>query len=93
MIIIETPWENMNNFEYALDMGLIGKQVVTVYYEQDNLDRKFIEIGEVDFRGIDILSDLKAQTIGDIFDACYKHGLNLAVGAAENRADSMRDGS
>ena len=76
-----------------LDMGLIGFQEVAVYYEQDNLDRKFIEIGEVDFRGIDILSDLKAQTLGDIFDACYEHGLDMAVGAAESRADAMRDGS
>ena len=76
-----------------LDMGLIGFQEVAVYYEQDNRDRKYIEIGEVDFRGVDILSDLKDRTLGDIYSACYEHGLDMAVGAAESRADAMRDGS
>ena len=65
------------SMDYILDMGFIGDQDVTVSYR---LDRDQIEVKSVKWRGIELISDLSADTINEIRIECF-----------ENEADAFND--
>ena len=75
--------------EYEMNNGML----VEVDYFADQHDRKLIEIDSVTWRGVGIMHILTREEMDELFSACYENELDLAVCAAEYRADAMRDGS
>jgi len=75
--------------EYEMNNGMD----VEVEYFADQYDRKCIEIDTVTWRGVGIMHVLTRDEMNELFSACYQNELDLAVCAAEDRADAMRDGS
>jgi hypothetical protein len=75
--------------EYEMNNGMF----VEVDYFADQHDRKLIEIDSVTWRGVGIMHVLTREEMDELFSACYQNELDLAVCAAEDRADAMRDGS
>ena len=75
--------------EYEMNNGMY----VDVEYFADQYDRKCIEIDTVTWRGVGIMHVLTREEMDELFSACYQNELDLAVCAAEDRADAMRDGS
>ena len=75
--------------EYEMNNGMD----VEVEYFADQYDRKCIEIDTVTWRGVGIMHVLTRDEMDELFSACYENELDLAVCAAEDRADAMRDGS
>ena len=66
---------------------------VEVDYDVDPHDRKCLEINSVKWRDVSIMSALMPFEMTELFSACYEYQYGLAVCAAEDRYDSMRDGS
>jgi hypothetical protein len=75
--------------EYEMNNGML----VEVDYFADQHDLKLIEIDSVTWRGVGIMHVLTREEMDELFSACYENELDLAVSAAEDRADAMRDGS
>jgi hypothetical protein len=75
--------------EYEMNNGML----VEVTYFADQHDRKLIEIDSVTWRDIGIMHALMTFEMDELFSACYQNELDLAICAAEDRADAMRDGS
>ena len=75
--------------EYEMNNGLY----VEVTYFSLSHDRKLVELDSVTWRGVGIMHVLTRDEMDELFSACYQNELDLAVSAAEDRADAMRDGS
>ena len=75
--------------EYEMNNGMD----VEIEYFADQYDRKCIEIDTVTWRGVGIMHVLTAEEMDELYAACYEYECDLAVCAAEDRADAMRDGS
>ena len=73
--------------EYEMNNGML----VEVDYFADQHDRKLIELDSVTWRGVGIMHVLTRDEMDELFSACYQNELDLAVSAAEDRADAMRD--
>jgi hypothetical protein len=74
---------------YEMENGM----EVEVDYDVDPHDRKCLEINSVKWRDVEIMSALMQFEMTELFGACYDYELDLSVCAAEDRYDSMRDGS
>ena len=66
---------------------------VEVDYDVDPHDSKRLEINLVKWRDVSIMSALMPFEMTELFAACYEYEADLALCAAEDRYDSMRDGS
>ena len=66
---------------------------VEVDYDVDPHDHKCLEINSVKWRDVSIMSALMPFEMDELFSACYADDLDRLVCAAEDRYDSMRDGS
>jgi hypothetical protein len=67
-----------------------GMEVEIDYYV-DPHDRKCLEINSVKWRDVEIMSALMPFEMSELFSACYENEEQLAVCAAEDRADAARE--
>ena len=76
-------------YDYQMDNGMY----VDIDYDVDPHDSKCLEINTVEWRGLNIMHLLMPFEINELYAACYEDDADRARCAAEDRYDSMRDGS